>query len=210
MPAVTNREPDLITYRYNPDEPRNVHGEWTTGGDDGRIQVADAGRSDSDVKHEFVAKYIEQAQRGAKELEVPVENILGLSAIESQWGNGRIAKKGNNYFSLHAPAAFQIGTFPALDDETVLLPIFPSYAASMKSFFACCGHLIRRVQDPIEFAKKLQDAGKYGIDHKRVRDPITHRMKSIDTPKPNFVHETATTIRLLRPYIDDELKICRR
>ncbi|MDI5829785.1 hypothetical protein MJN51_39885, partial [Salmonella enterica subsp. enterica serovar Kentucky] len=40
---------------------------------------------------------------------VPVENILGLAAAESQYGTGRIAREYNNYFSLQAPASFQSG-----------------------------------------------------------------------------------------------------
>ena len=36
-------------------------------------------------------------------LGIPVENILGLSALESTWGEHRFAAQGNNYFGIHYP-----------------------------------------------------------------------------------------------------------
>lgn len=57
----------------------------------------------------FVSKHKAACQPIADQLDVPVENILGLAAQESQYGSGRIARELNNYFSLHAPAPLQIG-----------------------------------------------------------------------------------------------------
>ena len=52
----------------------------------------------------FVKKCRPDCQPIADRLKVPVENILGLAAQESQYGEGRIASQYNNYFSMHAPA----------------------------------------------------------------------------------------------------------
>ncbi len=58
----------------------------------------------------FVHEHMKVCEIIAKELDVPVENILGLAAAESQYGTGRIAREYNNYFSLQAPASFsQVG-----------------------------------------------------------------------------------------------------
>lgn len=56
----------------------------------------------------FVQQHVDDCAVLAKRLNVPVENILGLEAHESQHGIGRIAVQDNNYFSLHAPAPLQI------------------------------------------------------------------------------------------------------
>ena len=44
----------------------------------------------------FVSKYKAACQPIADQLDLPVENILGLAAQESQYGAGRIARELNN------------------------------------------------------------------------------------------------------------------
>ena len=51
----------------------------------------------------FVQQYLKECELIAKQLDVPVENILGLAAKESFYGQGRIATEYNNYFSMHGP-----------------------------------------------------------------------------------------------------------
>jgi flagellum-specific peptidoglycan hydrolase FlgJ len=95
------------------DEPRNPAGSpeggwWTSNGargghaEDANVQPA-AGRT-SDVqakKVRFIDEHLADPQAGADRLGVPVENILGLSALESGWGEHPFATQGNNYFGIH-------------------------------------------------------------------------------------------------------------
>jgi uncharacterized FlgJ-related protein len=53
----------------------------------------------------FAVTYKLHCQSVAQKLNVPVENILGLAAEESEWGTGYIALKYNNYFSMHTKNA---------------------------------------------------------------------------------------------------------
>lgn len=46
----------------------------------------------------FVSKYRIHSEMLARQIEVPTENILGLAAHESQYGLGRFAAEGNNFF----------------------------------------------------------------------------------------------------------------
>ncbi len=75
---------------FNPDEPRDERGRWTNG--DG---VTDADRKNprfkgmDDVrikKQKFVDAHLAAAENAAKNLNVPVENILGISALEPDGG----------------------------------------------------------------------------------------------------------------------------
>jgi uncharacterized FlgJ-related protein len=67
----------------------------------------------------FVFKYRGDSEILARQVDVPFESILGLAAHESLYGGGRIARENNNYFSMHAPAPFQIGVDTAKDDPRV-------------------------------------------------------------------------------------------
>ena len=116
---------DGLLVKYNPDwedEPRVPAGnpdggEWTsegTGGGGGDIQPA-AARVDATQarKERFVDAHLADAQKVADRLGLPVENILGLSAVESGWGTSRFATEGNNFFGLHHPAPYATGYLPA-------------------------------------------------------------------------------------------------
>lgn len=84
-----------------PDEPRNPAGdpsggEWTDNGgqaEDANIRPAAAPMNPVQVmKERFVDAHLTDAQKAADQLGIPVENILGLSALESKWGNSHISK----------------------------------------------------------------------------------------------------------------------
>lgn len=102
---------DGLLGKYNPDwgdEPRvpagNPDGGQWTDGDGGDSQDASvtpaAARTDATQakKERFVDAHLADAQMGAARLRVPVENILGLSALESSWGEHHFAAEGNNFF----------------------------------------------------------------------------------------------------------------
>jgi hypothetical protein len=106
----------------------------------------------------FVFGFYDDAKELAAQVSVPVENILGLAAEESQYGTGTIAREYNNYFSLHAPAKFQTGEKPAKGDPKVKVATFESFKRSGQSFLDHYGEKIRGVSDPSKFALALVDA----------------------------------------------------
>jgi hypothetical protein len=103
----------------------------------------------------FVIKYKNDCKIIADQLDVPVENILGLAAQESQYGTGRIAKELNNYFSMHAPAPFQIGAEAPLGNSHIKVAKFSSFSQSAQSFAARYGSAVRGKKDPLVFAQAL-------------------------------------------------------
>ena len=107
----------------------------------------------------FVIKYKNDCQIIADQLDVPVENILGLAAQESQYGVGRIAKEFNNYFSMHAPAPFQIGTGVPLGNANIRIAKFSSFLQSAQSFLIRYGNAVRSKKDPLAFAQALVNIG---------------------------------------------------
>jgi len=196
---------------YNPDEPRVPAGspgggEWTTGGGaDGEagsdatgepelgaggpeIQPAAAQSGSVQAKKErFVDAHVADTRPVAAGLGIPVENILGLAAEESGWGTSGFAERGNNFFGIHYPAPNAVGYMTAQQDGRIAA--FESYAASLQSFVAIAGPIVRGKEDPEEFARALQDSGKFGID-------VTTGAKM-----PNYVPGLAATIRSLRAII---------
>jgi hypothetical protein len=107
----------------------------------------------------FVKKHRPDCEPIASDLQVPVENILGLAAQESQYGNGRIARDCNNYFSMHAPAPLQIGEEPAQKDPKVKVAKFSSFAQSAMSFKIRYGNAVKGKKDALAFGKALVKAG---------------------------------------------------
>ncbi|WPN58595.1 glucosaminidase domain-containing protein [Pseudomonas sp. P9_31] len=104
---------------------------------------------------QFVQRYSNDCAVLAKMLNVPVENVLGLAAHESQHGIGRIAVEDNNYFSMHAPAPLQIGEDVARKDPHVRVAKFSSFLQSGQSFVARYGQAVKGKADPREFAQAL-------------------------------------------------------
>jgi hypothetical protein len=103
----------------------------------------------------FTSKYRHFAEILAKQIDVPSENILGLAAHESQYGQGRFATEGNNFFSMHSPAPLQTGTITALGAPKMKVATFNSFLQSGQSFLARFGEAVRGKKDPGEFSKAL-------------------------------------------------------
>jgi hypothetical protein len=191
---------DGLMLKYNPDwdeEPRVPEGgpgggEWTSenaAGPDsvGAKPVADHVDAARAKKERFVDAHLADAQKVADQLGVPVENILGVSALESGWGDSRFATQGNNYFGIHYPAPYAIGSMDAANGTKVA--IFASYADSLRSFAAVSGSIVQGINDPTDFAAALQNSGKFGID------PETGQKK------PDYVPGVSATIRGLRSLV---------
>jgi hypothetical protein len=197
--ALAMARVDGVLAKENPEwenEPRvpagNIGGgEWTSnGGDaaDASIQPAAAQGDDTQArKKRFVDAHLADAQKLADQLGVPVENILGASAIESGWGQHPFAAQGNNYFGIHYPAPFATGYM--LASSGVRVATFDSYADSLRSFAAITGSFVQGVADPADFAAALQNRGRFGID------PQTGQKK------PRYVPDLAATIRGLRAIV---------
>ncbi|NHZ44218.1 glucosaminidase domain-containing protein [Massilia aquatica] len=90
---------------------------------------------------------------------MPTENILGLAAHECRHGEGRFAEKGMNFFSMHAPAYFQIGTITALLDPKVKMAVFPNFSVACDSFAKSYGDKLRGISDAGEFSRALVKIG---------------------------------------------------
>ena len=116
---------------------------------------------------DFMRAHLAEAAAIAAQLNVPVENILGLSGLESTFGTSRIAQEDNDYFGLHAPdkgsLPGQIGTDTAQGDPKVKIPIFPDpgFATSGAAFQATKGPLISGVSDRATFASILHNKGGF-------------------------------------------------
>lgn len=107
----------------------------------------------------FVNKHRAEAEKIANALNVPVENILGLAALESWYGKGPIASDYNNYFSMHAPAPMQIGSEHPHHNPNIKVAKFISFYQSGQSFTARFGNAVRGKSDPVVFAQTLVSIG---------------------------------------------------
>jgi RHS repeat-associated protein len=108
----------------------------------------------------FVKSHQADASSVAKQLGVPTENVLGLSAHESTWGTGPFISRnglGDAFFSEEG------GTQPALSNG-VMHPTedlgksvwsFPTYLASAQAFAARYGKYVKGVTDPSQFSGNL-------------------------------------------------------
>lgn len=107
----------------------------------------------------FINRYRSACEQVAASLDVPMENILGLAAQESQYGTGRIARELNNYFSMHAPAPLQIGAEPPKGNAKIKVAKFSSFLNCAQSFAARYGSAVRGKKEPLDFANALVRAG---------------------------------------------------
>jgi hypothetical protein len=197
--------------KYNADQPRSPAGapdggRWTIdqadrSADYNRNSVADSPSSlllpaadpiDATVakKQEFVATYQLALGRAAKQLNVPVENLLGIAALESNWGKSRFASKGFNIFGMQYPAPFAVGYIQASrsskDGIFARLAKYKNVDDCVSSFVQHFGPLIRGTKDPIQFMTKLQDRAHFGYNMDTLR------------PDPDYVSNAAATIRGIR------------
>ncbi|MGA8549411.1 MAG: glucosaminidase domain-containing protein [Stellaceae bacterium] len=141
-------------------------GGWTNdgGASGGDVNIRPAAAPMNPVqarKERFGDAHLADAQKAADKLGIPVENILGLSALESNWGISRFASQGNNFFGIHYPAPYATGYLQAKRGSNKVAT-FASYADSLKSFIALSGSLIEDKSDPEAFAAALQNSGKFG------------------------------------------------
>ena len=98
----------LLKTGYNPDQPRIPAGkagggEWTDGNQDSN-EATSSPNLVEDVaaqrwatpadKQRFVDAHLAAAQKAAKILGVPVENVLGLAALEANGGGQGLPLKG--------------------------------------------------------------------------------------------------------------------
>jgi RHS repeat-associated protein len=116
----------------------------------------------------FVKSHEGDAAAVAKTLNVPTENVLGLSARESAYGAGRFAQEGNAFFNLEKTVAvgqtptlapFSTGYLSALSAPQTFVFTYPSYLASAKSFAAVYGKAAQGIRDPQAFLSALKKAG---------------------------------------------------
>ncbi|NHZ35960.1 glucosaminidase domain-containing protein [Massilia rubra] len=107
----------------------------------------------------FVSLHAREAGALARKLKMPTENILGLAAHECKHGEGRFADKGNNFFSMHAPAPFQIGTITALRDPKVKMAVFPNFKIACNSFDESYGEKLHGISDAGDFSRALVTIG---------------------------------------------------
>lgn len=103
----------------------------------------------------FVNAFKKECEGVATRLNVPIENILGLAAQESQYGKGRIARDLKNYFSMHAPAAFQIGSEHPQENRKIKVAKFSRFRDCAESFEKQFGHAVKGKADPLVFAQAL-------------------------------------------------------
>ncbi len=131
----------------------------------------------------FVKAHQADASAVANKLNVPTENVLGLSAKESAWGTGRFAQEGNAFFNMEVKvphigdtptslAPFSNGSLQASGDPRVFVFTYANYLASAKSFAAAWGSAVQGIKDPRQFLTALRKAGFNTVD-KGFTDPKT-------------------------------------
>jgi hypothetical protein len=165
-------------------DPRN--GEFTSGPNatstastETQKSIKEPPREKSDAK-KFIDAHQNETAIIAASLNVPTENILGLSGIESFWGKGSFAKY-NNFFSQHAgkKVPFQTGTI--LTAQGQRMATFRSYLDSGRAFAALYGNAVRGIVDPHAFAQALIKA-RFNSGNAKTGG------------NPNFTSSTASTI----------------
>lgn len=128
----------------------------------------------------FIHKFRADCEPIARELNVPVENILGLAAQESEYGRGRIASEYNNYFSMHSPAPLQVRAESAKNNPKVKVAVFNSFAGSARSFAFRYGSFVKGISDPKKFGEALVRAGfNPGTAEKGGRDGFANYVAEI-------------------------------
>ncbi|MBS0575786.1 MAG: glucosaminidase domain-containing protein [Proteobacteria bacterium] len=107
-------------------------------------------------KAAFIAANSKAAAQIATQLNVPAENVLGLSAEETGWGTSSIAMNANNFFGIHAGAPGSIGTYVTSGGARVSeYPASTGYLSSGLSFASNFGSLVQGISDSAAFAQAL-------------------------------------------------------
>jgi hypothetical protein len=137
---------------------------------------------------DWILKHREDANEVAATLKTTVQNILGLAAVESDFGRNRFVTDGNNFFALTAtkenPLPGQIGLAIAMGDPNVGIAKFQNFLACGRAFAQTKGQLIVNETDPARFASILQNRGRFGIGP---RGPLTAYVKELT----RVIHELA-------------------
>jgi flagellum-specific peptidoglycan hydrolase FlgJ len=133
-----------------------------------------------DKKSRFVDAHLADAKKAADQLGVPVENVLGVSAVESNWGESRFAVQGNNFFGIHYPAPFAAGYMAAKAAKSgVRVATFASYADSLRSFVAIVSADVQGLSDSHDFAAALHDSGKFGVGNSSYAEEVSKTIKGL-------------------------------
>ncbi len=135
----------------------------------------------------WIAAHGTDAANAAAKIGVTEAFMLSLSAIESGWGAGPFVSGQdssgntvyyNNFFSQHAPAPNENGTVTLNGNY---MATYADYSASAVGFtISNSGQLVANMTSSSDVAKKLQDAGYYGIN------PDGSKV-------PNFVSDVGST-----------------
>lgn len=113
---------------------------------------------------QFVKDHAADAASVATQLHVPTENVLGLSAHESQWGDGPFISRnglGDAFFSEEGgpQPALSNGVMHPTGNSATNVWSFPSYLASAQAFAARYGKVVNSVTNPTQFAGNLLKVG---------------------------------------------------
>jgi hypothetical protein len=137
---------------------------------------------------DWILAHREDAMEIAATLKTTVQNILGFTALESDFGRNRFVMEGNNFFALSTtrqnPLPGQIGLMIAMGDPNVGMAKFEDFLTCGKAFVQTKGQLILNVTDPARFATTLQNRGKFG---QGPQGPLTAYVKDLT----NVIHELA-------------------
>jgi len=212
--AQAMAEADDLLSKYNRDQPRAPKGDpdggqWVGGGDagGGHASGAHEGGAHAGIilavdredpthakKRRFIEAHLADAQKAAAELHVPVENILGITALESGWGTGDFVQGGkNNYFGAEWPAPFSGKPVSAAGNPKRLMATFSSYKQSLDSFIQKNKSHLFGVSDPSSFAKIAQEIGKFGIN------------TETGEPEPHYTNSVVATIRSVRRMLGEKI-----
>jgi RHS repeat-associated protein len=126
---------------------------------------------------DWINKYGDDASQVAAGLGMDpikgVAEILGVSALESGWGSGNFASnRRNDFFNLESTSTTKVPNPPlfpfstgwyAASGSKALVATYASYLDSARSFAAIDGKFIQGVNDPTDFATRLQKLAKFGI-----------------------------------------------
>jgi hypothetical protein len=115
-------------------------GQWTSGGSEPtRVHgsasvIPDCAIPVQPKKAAFVDRYFASAQKAAAMLRIPLENLLGVAALESNWGSSRFAQQGNNLFGMYYPTPYATGAIVAQGNARARLATFPTPDAAFLAF----------------------------------------------------------------------------
>jgi hypothetical protein len=104
---------------------------------------------------DFIRAHRADAQKLADQAGVPVENILGLSGLESGWGNDLAPTKAFNFFSLNAGKHDPTALHTARGGALQVFPSATGFMSSGQAFLGTFGHLIHGVSDSSDFVNAL-------------------------------------------------------